>query len=92
MSNVAGADYTIADISIFPWLRKPQNQGVKMDDYPNVQRWFNTINARPAVGRGLNVMADKRDGGFDAKAHENLFGAGQYQRLLVLRQAGHWCN
>src|SRR5665213_2233841 len=31
---VAGAEYTIADIAIFPWLRSWKNQGVILDEYP----------------------------------------------------------
>lgn len=53
---LAGDDYTIADIATFPWLRSAPDQGVNMDDYPNVKRWFNQINARPAVQRGLQVL------------------------------------
>jgi GST-like protein len=78
---LAGEDYTIADIATFPWLRTPENQGVDMRDYPHVARWFDAIKARPAVARGLQVLADKRSSGpFDQRAHENLFGATQYRR------------
>ncbi len=78
--HIACDAYTIADISIFPWLRSYKNQGVEMDDYPNVKRWFDAIAARPAVQRGLDVLAGVRKPGMDDKARENLFGATQYQR------------
>jgi GST-like protein len=62
-------------------LRRPERQGVERADYPNVQRWFDAIAARPAVERGLSVFADKvRNAPMDAKAKEILFGAAQYQQ------------
>lgn len=75
------AEYSIADIAIFPWLRSWERQGVVLDDYPNVKRWFEAMNARPAVQRGLKVLKDKeRTGPMDEKQKEILFGATQYQR------------
>jgi GST-like protein len=74
-------DYSIADMAIFPWLRSWERQGVVLDEYPNVKRWFEAVNARPAVQRGLQVLKDKeRSGPMDAKQKEILFGATQYQR------------
>ena len=74
-------EYSIADIACWPWMRRPERQGVNRDDYPHVSRWFDAIAARPAVERGLAVLADKvRTAPMDAKAKEILFGATQYQR------------
>jgi GST-like protein len=77
---MAGRQYTVADIAIFPWLRSWQNQGVQLSDYPNVERWLNGIAARPAVQRGVQVLADLRKPLVDDKAREALFGNAQYQR------------
>ena len=78
---VACGEYTIADIAIMPWLRFPKNQGVDLEQHPNVKRWFEAIDARPAVRRGLAVLADvRRPPPDDPKWRENLFGATQYQR------------
>jgi GSH-dependent disulfide-bond oxidoreductase len=77
---LGGAEYSIADIATFPWLRSWQNQGVVMDEYPQLQRWFDTIAERPAVQRGVKVLADLRKPITDDKAREVLFGATQYQR------------
>jgi len=78
---LAGDDYTIADIASFPWTRSHERQGVDFADYPNVKRWFGEIAARPAVQRGLEVLADRRaTGKLDDKARDILFGATQYQR------------
>jgi len=77
---IACRDYTIADMAIMPWLRSYKNQGVEMDEYPQVKRWFDGIAARPAVQRGLAVLADRRRPLMDDKAKEILFGATQYQK------------
>ncbi|MCK9508284.1 MAG: glutathione binding-like protein [Pigmentiphaga sp.] len=76
---LTGRQYTIADISTFPWIRSHANQGVELADFPNVQRWFDTISSRAAVQRGLQVLAEYRKP-HDPAAKEFLFGAKQYQR------------
>jgi GST-like protein len=78
---LAGKEYTIADIAAWPWTRFPERQGVERSEYPNFVRWFDEIAERPAVQRGIEVLADRRrEGGFDQKAMEILFGAKQYAR------------
>lgn len=54
---LAGNTYTIADIATFPWLRSSEKQGIVLTDYPHVQAWFEKIAARPAVQRGLKILA-----------------------------------
>jgi GST-like protein len=49
-------DYSIADIACFPWLRVYQRLGIDVGDYPNVTRWLETINARPAVRCALELL------------------------------------
>lgn len=77
---MAGNQYTVADIAIFPWLRSWQNQGIDWADYPNLKEWFDTIAARPAVQRGVAVLADARKPLTDDKARETLFGQAQYKK------------
>lgn len=77
---IAGRSYSIADIAIFPWLRSWQNQGIAWADFPHLKAWFDRISARPAVQRGVAVLADRRKALTDDKAREVLFGAVQYQR------------
>jgi len=77
---IAGSEYTIADIAIFPWLRSWKNQGIDWADYPHLKGWFDEIAARPAVERGVEVLADRRRPLMDDKARSVLFGAEQYQR------------
>jgi GST-like protein len=73
-------EYSIADIAIFPWTRSYANQGVNLDDYPHVKRWFDAINARPAVQRGVTVLADRRRPITGDKERDILFGDKQYER------------
>jgi GST-like protein len=77
---VAG-DYSIADIAIFPWMRYGDRRGVNVDEFPNVKRWFEAINGRPAVQRGVEVLnAESRSGPMSDKEREVLFGATQYKK------------
>ena len=77
---IAGSEYTIADISIFPWLRSWKNQGIAWNDYPHLKGWFDEIAARPAVQRGVAVLAALRKPLVDDTARDVLFGAQQHQR------------
>ncbi|MFT3821499.1 MAG: glutathione binding-like protein [Rubrivivax sp.] len=76
---IAGPEYSIADIAIFPWLRSWKNQGIDWNDFPHLKGWFDEIAARPAVVRGVQVLADQRKPVTDERAREVLFGAEQYK-------------
>lgn len=54
---IACDDYTIADIAIYPWLRQWQRQGVQWEDYPLLRAWYDRVGERPAVRRGVEVLA-----------------------------------
>jgi GST-like protein len=76
---IAG-DYSIADMAIYPWLQPYERQGQNIEDFPHIKRWFATMGARPAVQKGMQVLADKRrTGPMDEKAREVMFGKTQYQ-------------
>ena len=77
---VGGAEYSIADIAIYPWLRSWKNQGIDWNDYPHLKGWFDEIGARPAVQRGVAVLADRRRPLVDDRSREVLFGEIQYRR------------
>ena len=77
---LGGPDYSIADIAVFPWLRSWKNQGVEMSDYPHLKGWFDEIAKRPAVQRGVEVLAGVRKPLTDDKAREVLFGKRQLQQ------------
>ncbi|MBB2960820.1 glutathione S-transferase N-terminal domain-containing protein [Methylobacterium sp. R2-1] len=46
---VAGADYTIADMAAYPWIVPWEKQGQRLDDHPNLKRWFEAIAERSAT-------------------------------------------
>jgi GST-like protein len=72
---LGGKDYSIADIAVFPWyggLVKGRQYGagefLSVQDYKNVQRWTDTIQARPAVKRGS--MVNRVSGDLSQQLHE----------------------
>ena len=78
---IACDEYTIADMAIVPWLRMPERQGVNVDDYPHLKKWRDAILERPAVQRGVKVLADlRRAGPHSDKEREILFGSKQYAK------------
>ena len=44
-------DYSIADMASYPWIVPHERQGQKLEDFPHLKRWFETIAARPAAIR-----------------------------------------
>ncbi len=48
-------DYSMADIATFPWAARHEWQGIALEDFPNVKRWYDAIWARPAVEKGMAV-------------------------------------
>ena len=76
---LAGSGYSIADIATFPWIRNPDRRGIDLSDYPSVLRWHDAIAARPAVQRGVAVLADRsRQGAITDAERENMFGKTQF--------------
>jgi GST-like protein len=52
---LAGDDYTIADMATFPWAARHPWQGIRLEDHPNVKRWYDAVAGRPAVQAGMDV-------------------------------------
>jgi len=48
-------DYSIADIATYPWVAIYEFQGLTLDNHPNLKRWVETMQQRPAVQRGMEV-------------------------------------
>lgn len=74
-------DYSIADMAVYPWLRPHKWQGQDIAAWPNLQRWYKAVRTRPAVQRGLAVLADRLERNKARPARESwdvLFGAKQF--------------
>ena len=50
---IAGS-YSIADMAAYPWIVPYKNQGQRLEDFPHLKRWFETVQARPAVIRAYD--------------------------------------
>ena len=55
VNEYLAGEYSIADIATYPWVARYVRHQVKLEEFPNVKRWFDTISARPAVQRGMAV-------------------------------------
>jgi GST-like protein len=80
-------DYSIADIACWPWIRAVRLISLTLDDYPQLRRWYQAIEQRPAVQRGGRVIDDSvktrppsSKVELDAQQWSNLFGERQHAR------------
>jgi GST-like protein len=48
-------EYSIADIATYPWIARFEWHKTRLEDFPNVKRWFDALSARPAVQRGMAI-------------------------------------
>lgn len=53
---VAGSEYSIADMSIYPWIARHSWQDQNLDDYPNLKRWFDAVTNRDATKRAYALV------------------------------------
>ncbi|MDI1431590.1 MULTISPECIES: glutathione S-transferase N-terminal domain-containing protein [Polyangium] len=70
-------DYSIADMAAWPWVVPWKAQGQNLDDFPHLKRWFDAIEARPAVNRGRDVgreLVQNPSQTMDDEAKKLLFG------------------
>jgi GST-like protein len=71
---VAG-EYTIADMAAYPWIVPRERQGQKLEDFPHLKRWFETIKARPATVRAYEkARAINTQPTVSAESKSFLFG------------------
>ena len=68
---VAG-NYSIADIAAYPWIVPHENQGQNLDDFPNLKRWFETIQARPATIRAYQKAEAFKNQALDIEKSRTL--------------------
>jgi len=82
---VAGS-YSIADMACYPWIVPHERQRQKLEDYPDLKRWFEAIKARPATQRAYDLVKTVNPGAppMTADAKKLLFG----QDASTVRRAG----
>jgi len=79
---LGGDEYSIADMATFPWARAHDLHGVKWEDHPNLARWFNAINERPATQAMIakvGAIKSNRDAATDDQK-DRFFNRGRYAR------------
>jgi GST-like protein len=69
-------DYSIVDMAIYPWVASHKKQGQKIEDFPNLGRWYEAMGKRPAVRRAMEVGEELRRPieDLDEEARDVLFG------------------
>jgi glutathione S-transferase len=83
--QLAGQDFicgqlSIADFAAWPWVVPWKNQGIILDEFPNLKAWFERVGARESVQAGFKLGAELRSAGLAAsgksaeEARKVLFG------------------
>jgi len=83
--QLAGQDFicgqlSIADFASWPWVVPYKNQGIILEDFPNLKAWFERVGARENVQKGFKLGAELRSSGLQAlgkaaeEARKMLFG------------------
>ncbi|HPF27883.1 MAG TPA: glutathione S-transferase N-terminal domain-containing protein [Steroidobacteraceae bacterium] len=81
-------DYSIADMATWPWVHVRWLHKIDLDEFPHVRRWYDTLAARPAVQRGIALLADRmKIGNPDKQARAALFGRQQLSRGKPAKRA-----
>ncbi len=73
---VAGDEYTIADMAVYPWIVPHERQKQNLADFPDLKRWFEMIKARPATVRAYEKakLVNSQPTVKDEAARKVLFG------------------
>jgi GST-like protein len=75
--HLAG-DYSIADMACWPWVITYKSQGIDLEQFPNVRRWYDQLKQRPALRRGYALGREERQKrgkeAPDDEARKHLFG------------------
>jgi GSH-dependent disulfide-bond oxidoreductase len=79
-SPYLAGEYSIADMACFPWVVNVRREADQLETRPHLKRWLDAIEARPAVARGMAVMADLPQAPLDDRARSILYGKEQFAR------------
>lgn len=75
---VGGDEYSIADMAIYPWIVPWEKQRQTLEEFPDLERWFEMIKARSAVRRAYALIEDvnpQAGADLDEQARKHLFGS-----------------
>jgi GST-like protein len=71
-------DYSIADMAVYPWIVPHKLQKQNLEDFPQVKRWFEAMQSRPAVQRAYaQAEAFKASPTMTEESKQILFGQGR---------------
>lgn len=74
---VGGDRYSIADMAIYPWIVPWEKQRQTLEEFPDLERWFEEVSQRPAVRKAYSLVEDVNPQAgvtMDAEARKHLFG------------------
>ena len=80
-------DYSIADMACFPWIGEHGQQRQKLEDFPNIRRWYRAIGTRPAIQRA-QMLADKVDANVKVTDESRKYLFGQTAEHVRTRSIG----
>lgn len=75
---VGGDEYSIADMAIYPWIVPWEKQRQTLEEFPDLERWFEMVKARSAVRRAYALIEDvnpQAGAELDEQARKHLFGS-----------------
>jgi GST-like protein len=73
-------DYSIADMATYPWVVGARREPEELESRPNFKRWLDAIGERPAVKRGVAVMADLPQEPLTEEERSTLYGSKQFEK------------
>ncbi len=77
-SEFVAGDYSVADMAIYPWVVSHEKQGINLNDFRQIRRWFEQVGQRPAVAEAYRKAAEISSvNTLDDKAKAVLFGQGR---------------
>ncbi len=78
LNDFVAGDYSVADMAIFPWVVSHEKQGINLEEFPQVKRWFELISQRPAVVEAYRKASEiNNTKTVDDKSKAILFGQGR---------------
>ena len=85
---VAGAECSIADFAVLPWIRIHKSQQIDLGPWPQVRRWYDMLLQRPGVQRGLALGRELRAPVLSDEARVALFGAPRRRARAAAHRPG----